>query len=299
MHVHPGHASPPGGAGTRAIGTAFALNLGFTLVELIGGVWVNSAAVLADALHDLGDCVILGAAWYLQILSYKGSDTRYTYGYGRFSMLGGWAGAFVLLAGSLWMLAEAVPRFWTPIEPHSLGMIALAVFGMVMNGLAAWSVHGRTSLTEHAAFLHLLEDVLGWSAVLVGGLVIHYTGWHFVDPLLTILICAFIIFQAIRMLHRSSGLLMQRTPGHVDLARLIQDLSKIPQVTAVRDVHAWSLDGVRSITTMHLQVNTLDRDISVKVREEARHVLHRHGLQHATIELEAPQERTANNCDPA
>ena len=199
---------------------AFFLNLSFTLVELVGGLWTNSFAVLSDALHDLGDCLVLGTAWYLQRVALKGRDAHYSYGYARYSMLGGWGSAMVLLPGSLLVAGAAVPRLLRPPLPHTQGMMALAVFGLVMNGAAAWMLHRGSSLNERGAYLHLLEDVLGWAAVLVGAVAMYFTRWAVIDPLLSMAISAFIAVNALRTLRAGTGILMQRLPEHVDAERI-------------------------------------------------------------------------------
>ena len=144
--------------------------LALVAVGLLLGVvtwWTGSIAVLTDALHDAGDCLVLGTAWYLQRVALKGRDAHYSYGYGRYSMLGGWLTSVVLIVGALVMLWVSVPELWAERTPDTVGMMGIAVFGLLMNGLAAWKLHGGGTLNERGAYLHLLEDVLGWAAVLV------------------------------------------------------------------------------------------------------------------------------------
>ncbi|MBK7268438.1 MAG: cation transporter [Flavobacteriales bacterium] len=287
-HAH-GHAHPHAPA-TGTLRAAFFLNLTFTLVELAGGLWTNSFAVLSDALHDLGDCLVLGTAWYLQRVALKGRDAHYSYGYARYSMLGGWGSAMVLLLGAMLVFGAAIPRLLHPPLPHTQGMMALAVFGLVMNGAAAWMLHRGSSLNERGAYLHLLEDVLGWAAVLVGAVAMYFTGWAVIDPLLSMAISAFIAVNALRTLRTGTGILMQRLPEHVDAERIRTALTALPHVRDVHDQHAWSLDGNYVVLTVHLVVDTTDADLLRGVKEQARHALHHQGVQHATIEIEQPDE---------
>jgi cobalt-zinc-cadmium efflux system protein len=268
---------------------AFFLNLGFTVVEVAGGVATSSVAVLSDAVHDLGDCLVLGAAWYLQRIALRGRDAQYSYGYGRFSMLGGWMAAIVLIAGSVWMLATALPRLSSPGTPHANGMMALAVFGIVMNGLAAWRLHAGRSLNERGARLHLLEDLLGWAAVLVGGALIRITGWAVIDPLLSIGISLFILLNAVRTLRTGTGILMQAQPDASEAQRITTALRAIPYVLDVHDQHVWSLDGSYTVLTVHLVVDDLAQNAHL-VRAHARSTLTGLGIDHATIELESTDE---------
>lgn len=291
---HHGHAHPHGHAirsSARALGVAFLLNLAFTLVEVAGGLWTNSIAVLTDALHDAGDCLVLGVAWALQRVALKGRDARYSYGYGRYSMLGGWITAMVLIAGAVVMFMVSVPRLWQPSMPHTTGMMGLAVFGLVMNGLAAWRLHGGATLNERGAYLHLLEDVLGWAAVLVGAILIHFTGWTVVDPLLSMAIGLYILTNAIRTLRQGTGILMQEVPPGVDHALIEQRILAIPGVKSLHDQHSWTLDGSFLVHTLHVVVSVPDLSEAQRIRVLIRKELLDLGVHHATIELEREGEQ--------
>ncbi|MBK8615201.1 MAG: cation transporter [Flavobacteriales bacterium] len=291
-HAHHDHSGPDHAQGPAigALRMAFLINAAFTVIEAAGGWWTNSMAVWSDALHDLGDCLVLGLAWYLQRLSARGRDADYSYGYGRYSMLGGWVSAWILIAGAVMMVVSAAPRLLSPVQPNTGGMMIIALFGLAMNGFAAWKLHAGHSLNERGAYLHLLEDVLGWAAVLVGAVVIRYTGWSAIDPLLSIGISLFIVVNALRTLRKGTGILMQRGPERVDAAAIRNALLALHQVADVHDQHAWSLDGDYTVLTVHLVVNTRDLDAISTVKKEARQALHTLGVQHATIETELPDE---------
>lgn len=274
----------------RGLRAAFFLNLSFALVELVGGVVTGSVAVLADAVHDLGDGIVLGASWYLQHLASRGRDPQYTYGYSRFGMLGGWLAAVILIVGSVWMLSQAVPRLWAPGAPHAPGMMALAVFGVVMNGFAAWQLNSGPSLNERGVRLHLLEDVLGWLAVLVGGGILWLTGWAVIDPLLSIAISLYILVNAMRTFRTGTGILMMGRPLHYDPTVVDQALRAIPHVRGLHDQHAWSLDGEYTVLTVHLVIDELPMEQIHQVKLQARNALTQLGIHHATIELETHDE---------
>ena len=280
------HTHGEGRHSARGLGWAFLLNLVFTAVEVVGGFWTNSAAILADAVHDLGDAIILGIAWYLQRISARGRDGRYSYGYGRYSMLGGWAASMVLLIGSVTMLFISVPRLFHSDAVDANGMVWIALFGLVMNGAAAWMLHGGKTLNERGVFLHLLEDVLGWAAVLIGAVLMVFTEWYWIDAVLAIAIALYVGRNAIGLLRKGTEYLMQALPERFNEARVEASLLAIPGVIGVHDQHAWTLDGEFVILTVHLEVEpSHDHE---QVKRLARSVLSDLGVDHATMELEGP-----------
>ena len=283
-HGH-GHA-----AGAASLRVAFFINLAFTVVEAVGGWWTGSIAVLTDALHDAGDCLVLGTAWWLQRVAMKGRDAQYSYGYGRYSMLGGWLTSVVLMVGAGAMLVLSVPRLWAPELPHTTGMMGIAVFGLLMNGLAAWKLHGGGSLNERGAYLHLLEDVLGWAAVLVGAVVMYFTGWAIVDPLMSVGISVFILWNAVSTLRKGTGILMQEIPAGIDMQAIRTRLMTIPHVRDLHDQHTWTLDGNLVVHTVHVVVADVDLLQARGVKAQARAELKALGIHHATIELEWADE---------
>ena len=284
-------------AGAASLRVAFFINLAFTLVEVAGGWWTGSIAVLTDALHDAGDCLVLGTAWYLQRVAMKGRDSHYSYGYGRYSMLGGWLTSVVLVVGALAMLVITVPKLWAPQLPHTEGMVLIALFGLLMNGLAAWKLHAGNTMNERGAYLHLLEDVLGWAAVLVGAIIIHLTGWAIVDPLLSVGISLFILFNAMGTLRKGTGILMQQIPPGIDAEAVRDRLLAIPQVTDLHDQHTWTLDGSFVVHTVHVVVGQVDLPQALTIKAEARRTLQELGIHHATIELEWDEEDCGTNCE--
>ena len=283
-HGH-GHA-----AGAASLRVAFFINLAFTVVEAVGGWWTGSIAVLTDALHDAGDCLVLGTAWWLQRVAMKGRDAQYSYGYGRYSMLGGWLTSVVLMVGAGAMLVLSVPRLWAPELPHTTGMMGIAVFGLLMNGLAAWKLHGGGSLNERGAYLHLLEDVLGWAAVLVGAVIMYFTGWAIVDPLMSVGIGVFILWNAVSTLRKGTGILMQEIPAGIDMQAIRTRLMTIPNVRDLHDQHTWTLDGNLVVHTVHVVVADVDLLQARGIKAQARAELKALGIHHATIELEWADE---------
>ena len=215
-HSHD-HNHAHGASGNLRI--AFVLNLLFTIIELIGGVMTNSVAILSDALHDLGDSVALGLSWYLQKYSQKGRDEKYSYGYHRYSLLGAVIMSVVLIVGSIFIIQESISRIAAPQAVDAKGMMFLAIFGIVINGAAVLRLKKGTTLNERAVYLHLLEDVLGWVAVLIAGVVMLFVDIPILDPILSIAICIWVLSNVVKNVRSTFRILLQKIPDNVDLPR--------------------------------------------------------------------------------
>ncbi|MBB6612592.1 cation transporter [Pontibacter sp. Tf4] len=275
--------------GGSNIKLAFFLNLGFTIIEFIGGFWINSVAIMSDALHDLGDSLSLGLAWYFEKLSKKGSDSTFSYGYKRFSLLGAVINSVILLVGSFFILSEAIPRIWNPEAVDAAGMIGFAVLGIIVNGAAFLRLNSDNSINERVVRLHLLEDVLGWVAVLVGGVVLYFFDWPVIDPLLSIGITLFVLYNVIKNLRQSLTILLQGTPPELDTEAIQQRITSIPAVDSIHDLHIWTLDGSYNVLTLHAVVaDDLQLHEAENIKQQIRHLLTDVGVQHITIELEVP-----------
>ena len=273
---------------------AFFLNLSFTIIEVIGGLYTNSLAILSDALHDLGDSLSLGLSWYFQKLSKKGRTKKFSYGYKRFSLLGAIINSIVLVAGSIFILTKAIPELFNPGETNVQGMLYLAILGIMVNGAAVLKLRKGESLNEKVVSLHLLEDVLGWVAVLIGSIIMMYTDAPFIDPLLSVLISLFVLYNVYKNLRKSMLVILQGIPEEVSLEDIKEKLKDISEITDVHDNHIWSMDGEYNILTIHLQ---LDQDYKLskqaKLKEKVRTQLKDESINHITIEFEGQDE----NCD--
>ncbi|MBR9831372.1 cation transporter [bacterium] len=273
---------------------AFFLNLAFTIIEIIGGLYTNSLAILSDALHDLGDSLSLGLSWYFQKLSKKGRTKTFSYGYKRFSLLGAIINSIVLVAGSIFILTKAIPELFNPGETNVEGMLYLSILGIVVNGAAVFKLRKGESLNEKVVSLHLLEDVLGWVAVLIGSVIMMYTDAPFIDPLLSVLISLFVLYNVYKNLKKSILVILQGIPEEISIDDIRQKLKNISKVTDIHDCHAWSMDGQYNILTLHLR---LDKDYKLseqaKLKEQVRTQLKDESINHITIEFEAQGE----NCE--
>jgi len=292
-HHHHHHSTPDGS--TRNIGVAFWLNLSFALIELIGGLWTQSLAVISDALHDFGDALSLGIGYVLQRKSAEGPSEHFSYGKRRFSLLSAFVSGLVISVGAIYILSEAVMKFNQPHEPFGLGMMGLAIFGIAMNGFAAWKLaHGHTH-NEKMLKWHLLEDVLGWVAVFIGSIFIHFFNWVWLDPLLAIGISLFVLYNVIRRLAETVGLFLQANPNPEGLRAFRLQVDQMDDVVEIHDVHFWSLDGVRHILSLHAVLKDLGRAEFVK--EQIRLLSKLLGDCHVTVEIESTLEHCHNDCE--
>lgn len=266
---------------------AFILNLAFTLLEIVGGILTNSIAIISDALHDLGDSVSLGMAWYFDRYAQKGPDAEFSYGYRRFSMLGALINTIVLIAGSLWVLGNAIPRLLSPEPAQAEGMILLALLGIVVNSVAAYRLYRNQSLNAQVAGWHLLEDVLGWTAVLIASVILLFTDWYILDPILSILITIYILVNVVGRLRQTVRLFLQATPENVHLPAIEQQIMNLEPVQAVHHTHLWSLDGERHVLSTHIVVppETSKEEASNLKRRLANQITS-DNFEHMTIEIE-------------
>lgn len=276
---------------SRRIGWAFFLNVGFTIIEFVGGWLTNSTAIMADAVHDLGDSLSIGLAWLLSKVSNKSADESFSYGYQRFSLLGALINGVVLVGGSIWVLSEAVPRLFSPQMPHAEGMIALAIFGVIVNGLAAYKLSAGKSLNERVLNWHLLEDVLGWLAVFIVAIILLFVDLPILDPVLSIGFTLFILLNVMKNLASTIRVFLQATPDIGTRLKIINDLQSLTYVSNAHHIHLWSLDGKDNVLTAHLILNDpVDALVQAKIKDEISTLLVPYDLSHTTIELEFPNE---------
>lgn len=267
---------------TKNIRTAFFLNLAFAFVELIGGIITNSVAILSDAVHDFGDSISLAIAWALQKKSNKAKDDKYSYGYKRFSLLSSVILSGILLVGSILILVEAIGRIFSPQEVNAQGMLWLAILGIIVNGLAALSVKRGKTLNERAVFLHIMEDVLGWIGVLVISIVMIFVNLPILDPILSISITIWVLYNVYKNLKATFNILLQAFPKNVDVKKLTKEIEAIDNVISIHDLHIWTQDGNSHVMTLHIVAEKNYETIKLKVREMVK----AYNIDHVTIELE-------------
>jgi len=271
--------------------TVFLLNIGFTIFEIIGGVLTNSIAIISDALHDLGDSISIALAWFLEKYSHKESDNKYTYGYGRFSLLGALINAMVLIIGSTFVLANAIPRIIEPQATNAEGMIIFAIVGVIVNGAAVFKLKNEESMNARVMMLHLLEDVLGWIAILAVAIALLFWQTYILDAILSIVITLYILFNVTINLKKTIALFLQATPEHIQLEMIDEKLKSIDKVISSHHTHVWSLDGANHILTTHLIVDkSTTRDEIVRIKSKCKQLFEDLKMTHFTIEIELEDE---------
>lgn len=283
---------------TKYLKLAFWLNTCFVVIEFFGGIYTNSLAILSDAFHDFGDSISLGLAWYFQHLAMRGRDDRFTYGYRRFTLIGAMLNGVILVIGSVLLVYFAFHRIKSPQETMTEGMMVLAVLGVAVNYIALRQLSKGKSLNERTIGLHLLADVLGWVAVLIGAIAMHFTGWYALDALLSIGIALYIVYGAINNVIESVNIILQKVPEGLEVKRIELALSQIEGVNRVFDLHVWTLDGQRTILSVHLIVEQAEnREEVAQIRREARKILASKGIRHSTIEINLPEEEYLDEPD--
>lgn len=283
-HHHENHS-------TQNLKTAFFLNLAFTIFEIIGGLYVNSVAIISDAVHDLGDSLSLGTARYLNVRAQKEADQKYSFGYARFSLLGALINSLVLIGGSVFIISEAVGRLFAPEHANAEGMFLFALVGIVVNGYAAWKMSGGQSLNERVVSWHLLEDVLGWVAVAIVALVLQFTDNHYLDPALSLLITLYILWGVIKRLKETLFIFSQGVPKEIDLDAIRRAILQIGKVASLHHTHVWSLEGERHVFTTHVRLEHIsDFKEIIHTKKAIKAIIREYAFEHYTIETELDQE---------
>ena len=265
---------------------AFILNLAFSVFEFIGGVFTGSVAIISDAIHDIGDATSIGVAFFLEKKSKKQPDKKYTYGYARYSVIGSVLTTLILLLGSAMIIYNAVLRIISPTEINYNGMIIFAIVGVCVNLGAALLTRDGDSLNQKAVNLHMLEDVLGWVVVLVGAIVMRFTDFYIIDPLMSIGVAIFILINALKNLKEILDLFLEKTPRDISIDEIAEHICEVEGVLSVHHIHVWSLDGHNNYATMHVVVKGDTHTIKHNIRGE----LKEHGIGHATLEIETEDE---------
>ena len=279
---------------SRNIRIVFILNLLFTAIEIIGGFWTNSMAILSDALHDLGDSFALGITLILDKLSHRVSDEKYSYGYQRFNLLAALINTIILVIGSIFIFSEAIPRLSHPEHSNAQGMVIFAIIGIAVNGAAALRLRGSKSQNTKIIAWHLLEDVLGWTAVLIVAFVLLFKDIHILDPLLSILITAYVLYNVLKNLKKTLSLFMQGVPEDIEIKKLEENILNQPRVKSVHHTHIWSLDGENHVLTTHVVVFKHTTRIQInQIKKSIMALISGHHFEHTTIEIEYEDE----NCN--
>lgn len=275
----------------KNIQIAFLLNLVFAIAEIFGGYFTNSIAILSDALHDLGDSATLFVAWRLEKIAGKKQDQKFSYGYKRFSLLGALFSALVLIGGSIFVISEAVRRLRNPQPLNAPGMLLFSLVGILVNGYAAYRMHDEKNLNSKLISWHMIEDMLGWGAVLVVSIVLMFFDVPILDPLLSILVTAFIIFNVFKNLRQTLTLFLQGVPDLIDVDLFEKKILEMNMVEGIHHTHVWSLDGENNVLTTHIVLCPGAKKEQIRaIKKQAREFAQNAGVSHSTIEFEYLEE---------
>ncbi|TGL24355.1 cation transporter [Leptospira yanagawae] len=286
-HNHSHHHS----SASKNLAWAFVLNLFFSIFELLGGIYSNSIAIISDAFHDFGDALSLAFVWYLQKVSTKPIDRHFDYGYKRFSILGALIISVLLSVGSVFMIIESVKRFLSPAESKADVMFLLAIVGVVVNGIAMFRLQHGSSFSEKAVFLHFLEDILGWIAVLLGSILMYFWEVPWIDPLLSLGIAIWILYNAYGNTKQVMRIFLQAVPVTLDRKDLIVQWEQIKGVKSVHDIKIWSLDGNQHVASLHVLIDKkLKPNQYQSIKEQIRNIAIKFAIVHTTIEIETDEE---------
>lgn len=283
-HHHHHH----GQEGSKNILIAFFLNASFAVIELIGGYLTNSVAIYSDALHDFGDSLALLFSYFAEKLSHKKSDEKYTFGYRRFSALAGLVNGLILLTGSIFVIYEAINRIQNPEPVKPEGMIALAILGVLVNGFAAYKMSKTEGSNPRMVMYHLLEDLLGWVAVLVVSVVLMFKPWYVLDSILSILISLVILRGVYKNLLKVGLIFLQKFPDELEFEKLKNEVMEVDLVKDIHAVKGWSIDDTTYYLRFHVlvpeetKIGTID---SLKVR--IKDILKKYNVTYSTIEFES------------
>jgi len=268
-----------------SIWLAFFLNLSYAIVEFIAGGIFGSSAVLADSVHDLGDAIAIGISALLETISNREEDRQYTLGYKRFSLLGAMLTAVILMIGSVLVILENITKIVHPQPVNEKGILWLGIIAVAINVLASLVVRKGKTKNESILSLHFLEDTLGWLAVILMAIILRFTDWYILDPLLSLVISIFILTKAIPRFWSALKIFLDAVPEGVDIKQVKKDLEQLDHVASVNQLNLWTMDGLEKNAIVHICLEEIEHIEYCK--ESIRNLLKDYGFQNVTIEVDA------------
>ena len=263
---------------------AFFLNLSYAIVEFIAGGIFGSSAVLADSVHDLGDAIAIGLSAFLETISNREEDSRYTLGYKRFSLLGALVTAVILMTGSVLVILENLTKLFHPKPVNDEGILWLGIIAVSINLLASLVVRKGKTKNESILSLHFLEDTLGWIAVILMAIILRFTDWYILDPLLSLVISFFILSKAIPRFWSTLKIFLDAVPEGVDIKQVKSDLEQLDHVASINQLNLWTMDGLEKNAIVHVCLKEIEQMELCK--ESIRSILKDCGFQNITIEVD-------------
>lgn len=288
-HGH-GHSHHHTHSSTRVLLIAMILAFVFAGIEAVGGWWANSLALLSDAGHMGADGLALGLAAFAAWVATKPPTDQHTYGYGRAEVIGAWISSISILAIGIVIIVEAIQRMKSPESVNAPIVIWLGATGIVLNTLIAWVLSlGEKNLNVRAAILHVISDLLGSIAALITGVVIYYTDWWLIDPILSIFITILILISSMALIRESLIVLMEGVPLHIEIADVGKRLTQAEHVKGVHDLHIWTLSSGRIALTAHVELDQMHQWDSILANLK-RILMDEFHIHHITLQPEVDYE---------
>ena len=276
-----------------AVWVAFFLNLTYAIVEFIAGGIFGSSAVLADSVHDLGDAIAIGISAFLETISNREEDNQYTLGYKRFSLLGALVTAIILMTGSVLVILENVTKILNPQPVNDEGILWLGIIAITINVLASLVVGKGKTKNESILSLHFLEDTLGWLAVILMAIVLRFTNWYILDPLLSLVISFFILSKALPRFWSTLKIFLDAVPEGLDIEQVKNGLERLDNVVSLNQLNLWTMDGLEKNAIVHLCLE--DWEQMTETKNQVRQLLEERGVQNITIEVDTSQSNHAQH----
>lgn len=274
----------------RSLGITIVLNVIITAAQIAGGLISGSLALISDAIHNLSDGIAIFLAYMASVISHKERTSQSTFGYKRAEIIAAFINALVLIAISFYLMVEAVKRFFQPQEVDFKWMIILGFLGLVANSFSVLILHKdkQDNLNVKAAYLHLMGDALTSLAVIFGALFIWLWNWYWIDPLVTMLISFYLLFQTIRLLKESTEILMQFAPTSIHINELETELNGIEGIMRVYHIHIWRLTDQTIHFEAHVELlDDLKLSQTQAINEQVNDLLkNKYGINHVTLQFE-------------
>lgn len=279
---------------SRNMTIAFLLNFSFAIIEFIFGLLFHSSAVLADAIHDTGDALAIGLSTLFEKISNRKEDPNYTLGYKRYSLLGALLTSVILLVGSTLVIVENVPKLLAPERVNYDGMLVLGIVAVVVNTAASRVVSHGHSHNESILSLHFLEDILGWLAVIGVSIILRFTDWYFLDPLLSLVIAGFILSKALPKFWENIQIFLDHVPNDVDLSQLYQEIAVLENVRAITQLNVWTTDGLEKYAMLHICLE--NPNLLAETQAVLRQRLLAYGIAKVTIQTDESLQEHQEYC---
>lgn len=266
---------------------AFILNFSFALFEFIGGIYTNSISIMSDALHDLGDSFAIGTGIFFKNISMKKPNKKYTYGYGRFSVMGALINLIILSIGSIYIVITSIPRLFNVEEVNHSGMLIFAILGILVNFVGAYKTFHSNDISEKVINLHLLEDLFGWILVLVTSIFIGLFDLYILDPILSLILAGFIIIHVVKNLNNVMNIILEKIPTNVDIEQIKNEILNIEGILDIHHIHVWTIEGNYNYLTAHVQIDkNIEFNLLEQIKSKIKHELEHLNINHSTLEFE-------------